>query len=278
MAENSKIAWCDHTFNAWIGCTKVSPGCDNCYADEQDRHWHWTAEGWGPGKPRKRTSEANWKKPIRWNREALAAGTQPRIFGGSLCDPFDNEVPQEWRDDLWALVKATPHLIWIFATKRIGNARKMLPADWGDGYPNVWLLITVVNQEEANRDVPKLLDTPAAVRGLSVEPQLGPVDLRKIMRERDDWTYCDNALDGFRATKCGGWSGPRLDWVICGAESGPSRRPFNEDWARSLRDQCTEFDVPFFLKQIPGGTGRKGVIETPELDGQRWTQFPWGAS
>ena len=175
-----------------------------------------------------------------------------------MADVFDKDWPEGVRDRLWALIKATPHLDWQIVTKRIGNAAKMLPADWGDGYPNVWLIITVVNQAEANRDVPKLLTIPAAIRGLSIEPQLGPIDLREAHLAHVQL--------------------PRVDWVICGAESGPRRRPFDLGWAHNLKGQCQAVGVPFFLKQIPGGTGRKGVIETPELDGKRWMQFPGGAS
>lgn len=264
MGENSAIAWTDHTFNPWIGCAKVSPGCDNCYAEAQDRHRKWTPEGWGAGKPRRRTSDANWRQPLKWNRAAEASGTRPRVFCASLADVFDNEVPRAWRDDLFALIRATPALDWIVLTKRIGNATKMLPPDWGDGYPNVWLLITVVNQHEADRDVPKLLDTPAMVRGLSIEPQLGPIDF-----------YKTSAAMPFAGHP---WrNGPILQgihWIICGAESGPGRRPFDEDWARSLRDQCQAAGAAFFLKQLPGGKGPKGVVETPFLDGRTWTDMP----
>jgi len=248
MTDNSKIAWTDNTFNPWVGCLRVSPGCDNCYAAAIDKRFggdHWS----GDTLPR-RTSEANWKKPLSWNRKAEKSGKRIKVFCASMADVFDNRVPEQWRADLFNLIKATPHLDWIILTKRIGNVQKMLPPDWGDGYPNVWLLITVVNQTEADRDIPKLLDTPAVVCGLSVEPQLGPIVFDQ-----------DGLVVNF------------IDWVICGAESGPGRRPFNETWARSLRDQCQETGTAFFLKQMPGNA-RKGVIETPILDGRTWTEFP----
>ncbi len=249
MGENSKISWTDHTFNPWIGCTKVSPGCDNCYAETQDGHRKWTAEGWGTGKPRTRTT-ASWKNPLKWNKEAELAGVRRKVFCASLADVFDNAIPQEWRHDLFNLIKATPHLDWLLLTKRIGNAKKMLPADWGKGYPNVWLLITVVNQKEAIRDIPKLLFRPAVIRGLSIEPQIEGINL------------CPSMNHG-------------IDWVICGAESGPKRRPFNEDWARSLRNQCQQIGAAFFYKQIIKD-GKK--LETPELDGRQWAEFPTSSS
>lgn len=188
MAENTKIEWCDSTFNPWTGCTKVGPGCDNCYAEG------WAKRSgivqWGPGAERRRTSAANWRKPLQWNAkpffECVACGwrgerflvhfdgdqcphcctvgdikpARRRVFCASLADVFDNEVPVEWRADLFDLIQATPNLDWLLVTKRIGNAGRML----ADGIPaNVWLGITVVNQAEADRDIPKLLSTPAAL-------------------------------------------------------------------------------------------------------------------
>lgn len=269
MGANTKIAWADDTFNPWIGCQNVSPGCDHCYAEALNKRWG--KDNWGPGKDRRLTTKANWKKPVKWHREAEAAGVRRRVFCASMADVFDNAVPEAWRFALWELIKETPWLDWILLTKRIGNVKAMLPEDWGDGYPNVWLCITVVNQEEAERDVQKLIDIPATVRGLSVEPQIGPIDLTKLIRYQDGWAFCDNALTGFRATKVGGWHEPKIDWVITGAESGPGRRDYDEDWARALRGQCSGTQTAFFYKQHIEN-GRK--VETPELDGRTWTEFP----
>lgn len=251
MAENSSIEWTDHTFNPWIGCTKVSPGCDNCYAARQDAFRHWTPEGWGG--PRKHTK--TWDAPRKWNdaHEAFFAehGRRQRVFCASLADVFDNEVPPEWRDDLWALIAATPHLDWLLLTKRIGNARSMLPVTWVIGdtqpWPNVWLGATVVNQEEADRDIPKLLAVPARVRFLSIEPMLGPITLRQVhsdMCEIDALTGDHGVLRPLR-----GRSDAKVHWVICGGESGHNARPMHPDWASSLRDQCAAAGVPFLFKQ-----------------------------
>lgn len=155
MGADTKIEWCDHTFNAWIGCTKVSPGCAHCYAETQDKFRGWTPEGWGPGKPRKRTSEAYWKDPLRWEREAAQrlAGWQarrdrasadghaqlfdalsavkpprPRVFCASLADWLDDEVPIEWLADLLDLIRRTPHLDWLLLTKRPQNWRSRIEA------------------------------------------------------------------------------------------------------------------------------------------------------
>lgn len=251
MAENSKIEWTDHTLNPWIGCTKVSPGCDGCYAEAlMDKRYHKVQ--WGAGQPRVRTSEANWRMPIKWDKAAAAAGRRDRVFCASLADVFDNEVPPQWRGELWKLVRETPNLDWLILTKRIGNARGMLPADWFDGYPNVWIGATIVNQEEADRDIPKLLAVPARVRFLSIEPMLGPV---RIFHEGGD----PHPIQMERGVvyPAGG-----LSWVIVGGESGPKARPMHPDWARSLRDQCNAAGVPFFFKQwgewLPAETDRPG--------------------
>lgn len=242
MAENSKIEWTDHTFNPWEGCTKVSPGCDNCYAEARDKRFTGGAL-WGAKAPRRRTSAANWKKPHQWNKQAQAEGRRYRVFCASLADVFDNHasILPEWRADLWHLIHQTPHLDWLLLTKRPQNIARFMPnyshtqRDW----PNVWLGTTVENQTEADRRIPALLAVPAAVRFLSVEPMLGPVDIGAPVR---------TALFDGKIAPIGDGTKP-LSWVICGGESGPGARPMHPDWARSLRDQCNAAGVAFHFKQ-----------------------------
>ena len=275
MAENTRIEWCDATFNPWIGCTKVSPGCDHCYA-ERSTPSRTLRVPWGPGAPRRRTSAANWHHPHRWNRHATDHGIRYRVFCASLADWLDNEVPVEWLADLLNLVSITPNLDWLLLSKRIGNWETRLRAvltyilsddavsyraelmawleGWlGGGRPpaNVWLGATVVNQEEADRDIPKLLDTPAALRWLSMEPLLGPVDLTAIKRTLAP-SFFGDALHWYHRGYCHEQDGieyPAIDWIIVGGESGPRARPMHPDWARALRDQCAAADVPFLFKQ-----------------------------
>lgn len=241
MGINTGIAWTDSTFNPWIGCTKIGPGCDNCYAEAADHRFYNSAH-WGAGAPRKRTSEANWKKPLQWNRAAQASGRPHRVFCASQADVFDNEIDPQWRADLWALIRATPFLTWQLVTKRVGNIDKMLPPDWTRShegcYPNVWLIITVVNQEEADRDIPKLTRVPAIVRGLSVEPQIGPINLAQAGLE------IDLTKDGLESTN--------LHWIIIGGESAQfgKCREFNLVWAADLIAQCHGADVAVFMKQL----------------------------
>lgn len=230
MGENTKIEWAHHTWSPWIGCQKTgSLACDHCYAEAMmDTRLHQVE--WGPHGERKLTSDAYWRQPLRWEREAAASGEQVRVFP-SLCDPFDNKAPKGARARFADLIRATPHLTWLLLTKRIGNATAMLAEMFAEGVPpNVWLGATVVTQQEADRDVPKLLTTLAAKWFLSMEPLMESVCLDL------DW------LIGTRKT-------PALDWVIVGGESGPSARAMRSGWVRSLRDQCAASGVYFLMKQ-----------------------------
>jgi protein gp37 len=268
VTVGTKIEWTHgprgelgYTFNGWIGCTEVSieatggGGCDNCYAREQDKYRHWTPEGWGAGRPRKRTSAKYWEQPLHWDAAAAAAGERRRVFCSSLADVFDNEVPEEWRAELFDLISRTPNLDWLLLTKRIGNANamikgaisrlrlggwKQMPWPWH----NVWIGVTVVNQAEAHRDIPKLQLVHARLRFLSLEPLLGPIDLTDIrFPARGGGLHSLNALDKRALGRS------VVEWVIVGFESGADARPGHPDWARSLRDQCAANGVPFFFKQ-----------------------------
>jgi protein gp37 len=280
MAENSSIEWCDHTFNPWEGCQKVGPGCDNCYAEARDIRFTGGAH-WGPGAPRRLTSDANWRKPLVWNAQALKSGIRPRVFCASLADVFDNAVDPEWRARLWELVWMTPHLDWLLLTKRPGNISDMLPTAtfvhpaWRGGWRNVWLGCTVVNQAEADRDLPKLLATPAAVRFISAEPLLGPVDLTNLSRLAGLGVHEYSALDcDVDPEDDGDWHGAIIDWVITGGESGKNARPAHPDWFRSLRDQCAAAGVAFNFKQWGEWisamqiSGTTGIASAPAGDGR----------
>jgi len=251
MAERTGISWTDSTFNPWIGCTKVSPGCDHCYAEAlMDHRMHRVQ--WGPQGERSRTSKSNWAQPLRWEREHEAFfaehGRRRRVFCASLADVFDNQVPAHWRRDLFDLIEATPRLDWLLLTKRIGNARAL----YGEAYldsarpwpKHVWLGASIVNQEEADRDIPKLLAVPAARRFLSCEPLLGAISFEGLFARPNRVNDGTNALQ-------------ELDWVIVGGESGQQARPMHPDWARSLRDQCAATGVAFFFKQWGEWLGQK---------------------
>lgn len=241
MSENTKIEWADHTFNPWEGCQKVGPGCDNCYAEARNaRFAGGKAVNWGPGAPRRRTSAANWDMPRRWNAKAKSLGIRYRVFCASLADVFDIDVDPAWRSALFALIFSTPHLDWLLLTKRIGNVKAMLPFGWECGaHPNIWIGATIVNQQEADRDIPKLLALPAfGKRFLSMEPLLGYVDLSSFARSNGQGLM--RPLDGrFN----------RLDWVIVGGESGPNARPMHPEWAAQLRNQCKDAGVSYLFKQ-----------------------------
>jgi protein gp37 len=242
MGENSKIEWTDHTFNPWIGCSKVSAGCAHCYAEAlMDRRMGMAR--WGDGGTRVRTSVANWKKPLKWNRDAKRSGKRARVFCASLADVFEDRPELVgWREELFDLIAYTPWLDWLLLTKRpenVGRMTKGTVAAGGHGGRlrfNMWLGTSVESQETADKRIPELLKVSAAVRFLSVEPMLGPVQIEERWL-RGAWDVSWSVF-------------PRIDWVICGGESGPGARPMNLDWARSLRDQCKAAGVPFFFKQV----------------------------
>lgn len=246
MAEISSIEWTDSTFNPWIGCTKISLACDHCYAEAlmDTRHHRVT---WGGD--RSRTSPGNWQQPRRWQKQAVAFfaehGRRQRVFCSSLADVFDNQVPTEWRDDLWALIRDTPDLDWQLLTKRPQNIGKMLPAFWDEVKGHVWLGTTIEDQDR-DRNLLHLCKHDSAVRFISYEPALGPLDVSWAMTSRLDLAgrYLERGMfsPGLETLR-------PLDWVIAGGESGPQARPSHPDWFRSLRDQCAAAGVPFLFKQ-----------------------------
>lgn len=248
---NSKIEWTDHTFNPWIGCQKVSPGCDHCYAEVlMDRRYGLVE--WGPRGERRKTRQENWKMPIRWNRQAQDAGGRSRVFCASLGDWLDNQVPTAWRDELAELIEATPHLDWLLLTKRIELFGKLAPWPRREVPKNVWIGVTCENQECFDRRWKHLCQIEA-VRFVSYEPALGPLTLGTA----------------------------ELDWVICGGESGAGARPLLPKWARSLRAECVERGIAFFMKQVGSNNCEwPGVITRKGDDPREWPkefrirQFP----
>lgn len=281
MSENTKIEWCDHTFNPWEGCQKVGPGCDHCYAETRNaRFAGGTAANWGPGAPRRRTSASNWVLPLRWNAQHEAFQRQhdrrQRVFCASLGDWADNAVPIEWLVDMLEVARLTPKLDWLLLTKRIGIVSQRLQeahayilenwrafdaqplsqwlTDWleGDSPPgNVWLGATITSQSEADRDIPKLLAVPARVRFLSMEPLLGQVRLDTIYNTDfgEGQPYLHPLIGRVSDGHGDSCSAPSIDWIIVGGESGTGARPMHPDWASALRDQCQAAGVPFLFKQ-----------------------------
>lgn len=230
MAENSKIEWTDHTFNPWIGCTKVSPACDGCYAENLMANRYGRVQ-WGAGEDRQRTSVGNWRKPISWDKAAKASGTRPRVFCASLADVFDNEVDQAWRADLFDLIEATPNLVWLLLTKRIGNVRKMVNQARGNPVVprNVAIGATIANQEEYDRDRMKLAEVREECGPLFTFGSFEPL-LSRIILDRN-----------------------APDLIITGGETdqGPHKaRDTSADDFRYLRDQSRELGLCFFMKQM----------------------------
>jgi protein gp37 len=270
MAENSLISWTDHTWNPWVGCMKVSPACDGCYAehlmDTRMGRVEWGAPGVGVG-TRSRTSEHTWNDPRRWNRKAEKEGTRPFVFCASLADIFDNQVPAEWRADAFRVMRETPRLVYLLLTKRPQNIVK-LAEEAGGLPPNCAIGTTVEDQTRADQNVPILLEAAGKLNPLftfvSCEPLLGAIDLTTLGGAPIDYedapkrAHWINALTG----EHGAWLAgsrmirkdrlPRLGWVITGGETDQGKhkaRITHPEWFHSLRDQCAASGTPYHHKQ-----------------------------
>jgi len=272
MADKTAIEWTDATWNPTTGCTQVSPGCDHCYALTLSERFrgvpgHYFENGFDVQlRPDKLDQPLRWKKPRR-------------IFVNSMSDLFHDDIPTEYIAKVFAVMATARQHTYQLLTKRHGRMRSLLNADYFrtevscaiagmDGpsanlwpLPNVWLGVSVENQQWANIRIPALLDTPAAVRFLSCEPLLGPVSLFENTR-----------ID----------TGTLVDWVIVGGESGRGARPMQASWARQLRDECTRYEIAFHFKQW-GAYGPDGILRPKhdngrEIDGRTWDEFPGVAS
>lgn len=245
MAENSNIEWTDHTFNPWIGCAKVSDGCKHCYAETMMDQRYGRVK-WGPQGTRQRTSDANWRKPLSWNRKAKANSRRYFVFCASLADVFEDRPEVDpWRVDLFRLIETTPNLDWLLLTKRPENVMGMIArstgrhADaWLADNTHAWIGASVENQKTADERIPHLLHIPASVRFLSMEPLLGPVSLDQVY---------DHTQSAPGSVLWPFYHG--INWVIVGGESGPSARPMHPEWVRDILDQCVGANIPFFFKQ-----------------------------
>lgn len=242
MAEKTIIAWTDHTWNLAWGCEKISPGCMNCYADNLSRRYG--HDVWGKNKPRRTFGPKHWDEPVKWDRSARTEGRRKRVFCSSMTDYLleDPTIDRE-RERLWDLIRRTPYLDWQLLTKRSSRIASCLPDDWSDGYPNVWLGVSVEDRKHGLPRIDDLREIPASVRFLSAEPlleDLGVIDLTGI------------------------------DWVIVGGESGARYRLMDHAWARSIRDQCAESGTAFFFKQSSAYRTEMGIT----LDGKIVREFP----
>lgn len=242
MADTTIIAWTDATFNPWMGCSKVSDGCKHCYAETLTAG-RMGLDVWGPGARRQVTAPATWAKPRAWNRAALTEGLSRRAFCASLCDVFeDHPTAEATRPRLWELIRECAALDWQILTKRPERIAACLPAGWGAGWPHVWLGTSIEDMRVADR-ADALRRVPAAVRFVSYEPALGPLD---------------------------GLDLAGIDWVIYGGESGPGYRPHDLAWPRRMRERCREAGAAFFFKQSPGIRTEMGTT----LDGATVRDYP----
>lgn len=265
MAENSNIAWTDHTFNPWMGCAKVSQGCKFCYAETLTKN-RMGRDLFGSPDKRVRTSKSTWAKVRTWNH-AASVDRQPRkVFCASLADVFeDAPVPNDTRGDVWDLIRACPWLDFQLLTKRPENIARMLPEDWGRGWPNVWLGTSIEDRYVVER-ARILGEVPAFVRFISYEPAIGPVIPEEI---RAVSGADDPAENGLFYRWADDYTGPSLGfyndsgclafhWLIAGGESGPGHRVMDLEWAADARDACETEGVAFFFKQVSAARPGQG--------------------
>ncbi|MFQ5591609.1 MAG: DUF5131 family protein [Phycisphaerae bacterium] len=259
--KNTAIEWCDHSWSPWIGCTPVSTGCANCYAAVSTPTRAMGIE-WGKGKPRRRTSTSYWQQPLAWNRKAEKEERRIRVFP-SLCDPFDEEVSEAWKDDLFDLIVETDSLDWLLLTKRPEAAEAEL-GRWyrrGCGVPpirNLILGVTAENQAMWDKRVPILLGIQVKRRFVSVEPMLERIDFaRPIIHTFTDGERVEVKPMTGEACVLDTYSMdaytdevPRINHIIFGGESGPDARPCNVEWIRDGLHQCQAAGVPAFVKQL----------------------------
>jgi|TARA_R110002096_G_scaffold194290_3_gene376379 protein gp37 len=229
--ENSKIGWTDHTWNPWKACHKVSEGCQHCYIGRVLRRSGVANPFAGPI----RTRQATWNNPLKWNRKAKYAGEVHKVFTCSLSDFFHPDA-DDWRPAAWEVIRSCDALDWLILTKRPEMIKDRLPVDWGAGYANVWLGVTVELQKNLKR-IQTLSQIPAQVRFVSAEPLLGLVRFGKSIA--------------------------KLDWIITGCEQAhrEKRTPMDFEWVCSIRDECDAAGIPLFHKQYYRGN----QIETDGL-------------
>lgn len=254
MSDTTAIAWTDHTWNPWMGCHKVSQGCKHCYAETLTTR-RMGLDVWGLTGNRRRTSPQIWNRPKRWNREAIASGVPKRVFCASLADVFEDytnpdggEGPNEWRKDIWQVIRENTWLDFQLLTKRPENIARMLPPDWAtafpgfDYYPNVWLGTSIEDNRVVDR-APELVKVPAIIHFVSYEPAIGPADQLDLTD---------------------------IEWLIAGGESGPGYRPMDLDWVRDIRKRCESGTTTFFFKQSAAPRTEMGI----ELDGKIVRNYP----
>ena len=236
MGKETGISWTDHTFNPWWGCTKVSPGCDHCYAETFDKRVG--GAHWGKGVPRRVFGDKHWDEPLAWNAAAAKANKPALVFCASMADVMDDEAPKGQRERLWALIDQTPWLTWQLLTKRPQRYAKYLPLF---ACPkNIWLGTSAEDQRNYMLRWPHLYRAACArelVSFISYEPALGPLTM----------------IDHLH----------KPDWVICGGESGAGRRPMQQKWAEDLAYECEITRTKFWMKQMSAATPAKGVALIP---------------
>lgn len=262
MSDNSKIQWTTHTWNPWQGCQKVSPGCKYCYMYRHFARWaDEDTDAFDKASHPFRSSKATFNKPLSYTEPAM-------VFTCSLSDFFIEEA-DAWRPDAWDIIKRTPHLTYQVLTKRPERIAQCLPPDWGEGYDNLWLGVSIENQEWADKRLPVFLQVPAKIHFVSAEPLLGPIDFTNVTATPDQ-TPGKGRFDlvgQFNAFRNADFP-VTIDWVIIGGESGNTTglyryRPCEVSWMESIVQQCKSAGVSVFVKQLGTDIAKRYRLKEP---------------
>ena len=300
MGKETGISWTNHTFSPWWGCSRVSPGCEHCYAETFAKRVGHSKSGsklplWGVDAERRPASAASWAELVKWNAKAKRDGVRRRVFVASMADVFEvapernasaNLVMDAGRKRLWSAIEDAPHLDFQLLTKRPENVEAFVP--WGNDWPtNVWLGVTAEDQARADERIPVLLEIPARVRFVSAEPLLEELNLSRYVFDREASIRKVMRGPALNYDQADSVITSAIDWVIVGGESGPGARPFALEWARALVEQCSAAGVACFVKQMgsrPTWTGGRVDLRDPKggdplewPEALRVRQFPGGA-
>lgn len=248
MSEHTTIAWTDNTFNPWWGCTAVSPGCDNCYAEAFDKRVG--GAHWGKGEPRRTFEDKHWNEPMKWQKSAAKEGKITKVFCGSMCDVMDDEEPEGQWERLIQVINDTPNLLWQLLTKRPQRYMRRLP-ETGFFYDNVILGTTTENQEFYDVRIPHLEEAAAwlTIRNRIQGPSFalgGLCIARSPVKTFVSYEPAIGPLTMFNRLK--------PSWLIFGGETGPRPRPMEQKWAENIKAECEDTGVAFFMKQMSART------------------------
>lgn len=283
VTRNTKIDWCDTVWNPIVGCSKISEGCKNCYAERFAKR-----NAKNPKTASKYAPVVKWDGSVFFDEKALEAPLHwrkpRRVFVNSMGDLFHDNVPFEWFHEVWDIIKRCPHHVFYILTKRpenmVGRIEKVCSMErlgYAKGFwSHVWLGVSVEDQKTADQRIPELLKIPGFKKFVSVEPMLGAIQLDDLVKDKSEFSE-----DHYSCLECdvdveddNDFHGETIKWVVCGGETGPGARLCNIQWVRDLRDQCSAAGVPFYFKGIGTAFSHKLKPDYYLLDGNSHREIP----